>query len=72
MLLRTLLFLAALYLILYLLAKSLKAFFRQLGRQHPKPTIPEEKETPVLRVRKGDVEDAKFEDLPDEDDHPAD
>jgi hypothetical protein len=68
MLIRTLLFLAALYLILYLLAKSLRSFFRHMGQQQPKPPVPEKKEEPVLRIRKQDVEDAKFEDLPEDKD----
>ena len=64
MILRTLLFLAALYLILYLLAKSLGAFFRQVGQTKPKPKMPKAKEKPILRIRKEDVEDAEFEDIP--------
>jgi hypothetical protein len=68
MLIRTLLFLTALYLILYLLAKSLRSFFRKMGQQQPKPPVQEKKEEPVLRIRKQDIEDAKFEDLPEDKD----
>jgi hypothetical protein len=64
MLFKTLLFLAALYLILYLLAKSLRSFFKHMGQQQPKPPVQDKKEEPVLRIRKQDIEDAKFEDLP--------
>ncbi|KPL07620.1 hypothetical protein AMJ86_03755 [bacterium SM23_57] len=66
MILRTLLFLVALYLILYLLAKSLGAFFRQVGQSKPKPKMPKTKEQPVLHIRKEDVEDAEFEDIPED------
>ena len=63
---RTILFLAVLYLIVYLLAKSLGAFFRQIGRHQPKPNLSmKEVPKPTLQVRDGDIEDAKFEDLPD-------
>jgi len=68
---RTLLFLVALYLILYLLVKSLGAFFRQIGRHQTKQDIPRaEEQKPILRLRNEDIEDAKFEDLPEDKQRP--
>ena len=67
MILRTLLFIAALYFILYFLVKSLRSFFRQLSRQEPKPKVQKPKEQPVLKFRKQDIVDADFEDISDND-----
>jgi hypothetical protein len=67
MFLRTLLFLAALYLILYLLTKSLRAFFRHLASQRPQDKMPKPEEPTRLRINKKDIEDAEFEDISDDD-----
>jgi len=72
MILRTLLFLVALYLILYLLVKSIGAFFRQIGRQQSKPNVSKTEEPKrVFPVRSEDIEDAEFEDLPENPDKPT-
>ena len=39
-----------------------------MGQQQPKPPVQEKKEEPILRIRKQDIEDAKFEDLPEPED----
>ena len=67
MILRTLLFLAALYFVLFFLVKSFRSFFGQLNRQAPKPKVPKQKNKRELRFRKEDIVDADFEDISDDD-----
>lgn len=65
MLLRTLLLLVGVYLILFFLTRSLKAFFRQVGGKQPPPDIPKQEKPPTLQYRKEDVIDADFKDITD-------
>ena len=68
MLLRTLLFFIGIYLILYFLTRTLRAFFRQVGGKQPPPKVPKQDKAPVVQYRKEDVEDAEFKDITDDED----
>jgi hypothetical protein len=65
MLLRTILLLVGVYLILFFLTRSLKAFFRQVGGKQPPPKVPKQEKSPTLQFRKEDVEEAEFREIND-------
>ena len=68
MFLRTLIFFIGVYLVLFFLTRSLRAFFRQLGGKKPHSNVPKQEEPPTLQYRKEDVEDADFKDISDNED----
>ena len=68
MLLRTLLLFIGIYLILFFLTRSLRAFFRQVGGKQPPPNVPKQEKTPTLQYRKEDVEDAEFKEITEDED----
>lgn len=68
MLLRTLLLFLGIYLILFFLTRSLRAFFRQVGGKQPPSDIPKQEKPATLQYRKEDVIDADFKDITDDED----
>jgi len=63
---RFLLFLVGLVIILYYLSKAIFAFFGQIGQPNPPRKAHEPEPTPTPKIHPDDIEDAEFEDIPEE------
>ena len=63
---RFLMFLGGLVVILYYLFKAVGAFFGQVGQPNPPRKAAEPEPTPTPKIHPDDIEDAEFEDIPEE------